>query len=42
MLGFAAAVGDVVVLVDDPAVVDEKWIAHVNATGIPPVAARTP
>lgn len=40
-LGFAAAIGDVVVLVDDPAVADEKWIEHVNATGMPPVAAQT-
>ena len=34
-LGFAAATGDVVMLVEDLADADESWIRHVSVTGVP-------
>jgi len=33
-VGFAAATGDVVMLVDDPSSVDDGWIEHVSNTGV--------
>ena len=32
-IGLAAATGDVVMLVDDPATADDAWIEHVSITG---------
>ena len=32
-IGFAAATGDVVMLVDDPTTADDGWIEHVSVTG---------
>lgn len=33
-IGFVAATGDVVMLLDDPAAVDDDWIEHLSATGV--------
>ena len=41
-LGFAAAIGDVVILVDDPAIADARWVDHVSITGTPPSRKRGP
>lgn len=32
-IGFAAATGDVVMLLDDPTTADDRWIEHVSVTG---------